>query len=123
MLYVVLAFLWVPMTQHCQLEALGVIEKTCTAPTGNDGHSCAGDACNELENGGFKPSSDSLTNVPAPQLLACACAICLNLAPLNAAVAEVPSSSAAESPLDWVPSWQFIRRAALPSRAPSLMVA
>lgn len=122
MLYVLLAFLWVPLTQHCELEALGFIEKTCAPVASNEGHSCGGDSCNELENGGYKPSSDGI-KVAAPHLLAFACAIRLNLAPVDPTVAEISLLPTAESPLDWVPSWQFVRRAAPPSRAPSLIVA
>lgn len=115
-----LALAWVPLTQHCGLEALGVLATHCSDAASTDSHGCAGDGCKQVENGGYKPSSGSI-KVPAPQLLVCACALCLNLGPLNFPVLETAAAPSGGRPFDWVPSWLFVRRAAPPSRAPSLV--
>lgn len=119
--YILLTLLWVPLTQHCGWEALGLVAKTCTAVVCSDVRPCAGDACKEMENGSYKSSSDGI-KASAPQLLAVAGA-CLNLASVNPIVAQPPPPSAVERPFDWVPSWQFVRRAAPPARAPALIAA
>ena len=122
MFYILLALLWVPLTQHCGWEALGIITKTCAGVACSDVRSCEGDACKEIESGSYKSSSDGV-KVPAPQLLPFAGAICLILAPVNPIVVQPPPPSAVERPFDWVPSWQFVRRAAPPARAPSSLIA
>ncbi len=84
--------------------------------------SCAKDGCNTLESGSYKLGVVK-TKAPAPTLHA---PLFLVLMPttLTVAVAEfgfTPEEFA--RPLDWVPSWQFVRRAAPPSRAPAITLA
>ena len=71
----------------------------------------------------LKLSGDTL-KVPAPDLFVCVCQLCLHQIQLDATRELVPSSAALYArPRDWVPSWQFVRRAAPPSRAPTLLCA
>ena len=65
-----LAF-WLPATQHCSLENLpGLSFLRCAGDT--DGKSdCAGDSCDTVEKGSYKPSDNSRV-APAPVLLAIA---------------------------------------------------
>lgn len=117
--------LWLGATQHCNLEAAGILtphaesgpENGCCAGT-DDG--CAADGCESVENGAFRNGSDGAT-LDVPVFSCCDFLVCLNLDPRPA---EVAASSAwltdFERPLDWVPTWQFVQRAALSPRAPSL---
>jgi len=54
-------------------------------------------------------------------LAACTCFLCLQLLPLVVAVEPIFAVTSSESPEHWVPVWQFVRRAAPLSRAPSLI--
>lgn len=118
-----MAWLWLPATQHCDLEAAGVLAAHCEhAGLFGCGESCAGDGCNVLEGGSYKLGNGTL-KVPAPQLAACLCFICLNAAPVLVGAVESFSRSYHEHPLDWVPCWQFARRAALLPGAPSFVLA
>lgn len=120
-LCLVLALLWVPLTKHCALEAAGILAPQCSQ-TCSDGEACDGDACTQFENASYKLGT-TLLKVPAPALLACARAIWIGPTPLEIASLEIIPPDAAEHPRGWVASWQFVRRAAPPSRAPSSMMA
>ena len=114
---------WLPVTQHCNLEAIGVITHQC--PDGcTSGPGQSGDNCGDLETGFYKVAAD-LLKAPAPDLLACDFFLCVRLVNEVAHPAPVlrPMESAYERPLDWVTTWNFVRRAAPPSRAPSLLGA
>lgn len=122
---VVLLALWLPTTQHCGLEAAGLItaetphgtEAGC-CQTGSD--RCAHDGCNVVE-GNLAKSSNEAIKVPMPSLAACTCFLCLQVLPPVVAVEPIFAVTASESPEHWVPVWQFVRRAAPLSRAPSLV--
>lgn len=108
--------LWVPLTAHCSLEKLpGLSFLNCPADTA-DTH-CDDEACRTIESGSYKISSDS-----AVVALPAVCVTWTVLADLN----ETFSVSCAASlrPLLQPPAlpkqWQFVFRAALPVRAPSL---
>ena len=122
MLCFLLALAWVPVTQHCELEAMGLISNQCASTGHADGHSCGGDSCNEVEKGAYKPASGDL-KLPSPLLLACACAVCSAIAALIPPVQELPSPTIVEPPRELGPTWQFVQRAAPLSRAPSAILA
>ncbi|MBL9188411.1 MAG: hypothetical protein JNK23_13075 [Opitutaceae bacterium] len=118
---VILAAMWLPATEHCVWEAAGVLAEAC--PDGCVMDSTGKDGCDTVENGAYKPVGDTL-KTPAPSLFVCACCLCLHQIRLDAAREHVaPPDALFERPLDWVPTWQFVQRAALSPRAPSLMVA
>lgn len=114
--------LWLPATLHCDVEALDLSELFQCAV---DHHSepvaatpCADDACDEVENGWFKPSSENLS-IAAPSL--CACILCF-ACPLPARSLTPPVAGPAETlaaPPEIARTWQFVSRAAPLARAPS----
>jgi len=118
---VVLLALWLPATQHCGLEAAGLIaadaHEGCAEASCDH---CTHDGCNVVE-GGFVKSSHEALKAPTPPLVACTCFLCLRL--LTPVLAIEPNLAVSESvsPEHWVPVWQFVRRAAPVSRAPSLI--
>lgn len=122
MLCFLLALAWVPVTQHCELEAIGLIANQCDSITHAEGHSCVGDACNQLESGAYKPTNGSL-KAPSPVLMACACVMCSGIVAVIPPAVELPSRIIVEPPPELRPTWRFVRRAAPLSRAPSSIQA
>lgn len=121
-----LAILWIAATQHCALEAAGILAHVCDHGEGaTSAEHCKGDDCRTVEKGGYK-ISEGLAKVSPPQLVSCLCLLGLGVSPaptlVDTEAANLPRPFF-ELPFDWVPSWQFVRRAAPPSRAPSLMMA
>jgi len=119
---IVLLALWLPTTQHCGLEAAGLIaaeaphgaEQGC-CPTGES--PCSHDGCNVVE-GQLAKTGNGTIKLPVP-LEACTCILCLQLLPRFEAAEPVFAVKASESPEHWIPVWQFVHRAAPLSRAPS----
>jgi hypothetical protein len=120
---VLLVAFWLLATQHCGLEAAEIFEphksadQTC-CPEG-EAH-CSHDGCEMVEDGGFRADSDA-PGIPTPQFATCLNFICWDLSVPPLKVCEGDSSAERfERSLNWVPTWQFVRRAALSPRAPSL---
>lgn len=115
--------LWLPATQHCGLEAAGLIaaeaQHASPAQCCDTSTRCAHDGCNVIENGLIKPASEA--KVLAPDLSGCLCFICLQLAQPGMLDESALVVADPNDPLDWVPIWQFMRRAAPLARAPSLL--
>lgn len=115
-----LVVLWLPATLRCEIETLPGLEFLgCATPcNGADDKSCSD--CANLETGLVKISNDQI-KAPAPaELLLCQCEFCLR-----------PEFSAPDSGVrvtrqqtgtrdERQRTWHFVRRAALPSRAPSV---
>lgn len=106
------------------LEAAGLLgaeadHKEFAACCDTDG-GCSHDGCNLVETGLIKIASSSL-KVPAPDLSACLCFLCVQLSLPDTLTAPISRVSAAEQPIDWLPTWQFVRRAAPLAQAPSLL--
>ena len=121
LVYLTLA-LWLPATQHCALEAAGLVSVTCNDCSSAD-HCGGKDGCSTVESGGYKPAVDALKAL-APDLIICASYFCSQLVLFQAerALATLPRKTA-DRPRDWVPTWNFVRRAAPSPRAPSLSLA
>lgn len=117
--------LWLPATQHCTLEAAGLIapeaEHAETSSCCDTDERCSHDGCGLVENGLIK-TADASFKVPAPDLSVCLCFLCVQLVLPAAPDAPAVPVTAAEHPLDWLPTWQFERRAAPPVRAPGCIV-
>lgn len=117
--------LWLWGTQHCTLEAAGILDGVGAVPacaSDDNGH-CVADGCDTVENGAYRVT-DASVPVPAPEAICPDCCLCLALlAPL----AEEPVCFATAEPfvpdLSWVPAWHFERRLAPPPRAPSRLLA
>lgn len=117
--------LWLWGTQHCTLEAAGVldhvgIESACDSDENNH---CVADGCDEVENGAYRVT-DSSIQVPAPEAVCPDCCLCLALlTPQEEQPVCFATAEPVVSDLSWVPVWHFERRMAPPSRAPSLLLA
>ena len=115
-----MAAFWLVVTQHCGLEAAGILGHGCEQ--GDGSHSCDTpdhtDGCQLVEGGSYKTSSGTL-KISGPQLVVC---LWLIRTAEREVVRKVPASCReyAERPRDWVPSWRFAQRTALAPRAPSL---
>lgn len=115
-----LAFAWMPLTAHCQIESLTGLEvlrcapaEACAAPAGSP---CDSGLCCSWESGQYHlPQSQPVAAAPLaavlPQLLALAAE-----KPPTATVARVLADALPKTPRPW----QFSLRAALPVRAPSI---
>lgn len=113
-----LAILWVPITQHCLLEAAHGSELLQCEHSTNG--SCTHDGCRIIEEGSYKTDSSSVKLTP-PSILTLACLYWIVSAPeLEFRDVRIADEELAR-PLNWVPAWQFVRRAAPPARAPSLL--
>jgi len=122
---VVLLALWLPATQHCGLEAAGFFSMdgshgTAAVCCNGSGTACSHDGCRVVESEVSKPTNEAI-KVPAPSLLACACFICLQLLIPDMSAEPTLVVAEADRAQRWVPAWHFVRRAALPARAPSLV--
>lgn len=117
--------LWLGALQHCNLEAAGIL--TSGAEAGSDAGCCSGseagcetDHCNVVESGACLNVDGGVT-LHVPEFSCCECLICLNVAFASVADRErVPVDTSFDLPLNWVPTWQFVQRAALLPGAPSL---
>lgn len=121
----VLLALWLPATQHCGLEAAGLITAdsadepiACCAPTATV---CAYDSCHVIEQFTPKTANDSL-QVQAPDFVACVGFICVPFVDRELSTEPVVSVVATDQPISWVPTWHFARRAAPLPRAPAILV-
>lgn len=114
------------MTQHCDLEAAGLIVgkaphsdmADCSEPASS--HCAHHDGGSVIEGNLVKQNNDTI-KVPMPSLIVCTCFLCLQLLTPQLAVEPTLAVAQSDHPQDWVPVWQFVRRAAPLSRAPSLL--
>lgn len=99
-----------------------MIPITCEDEQGAcDSTSGAADGCKTVENASYKKATQVL-KVPAPNLAECVCFVCYHVALSDSMLEPVVSPlGKTDRPLDWVTTWQFTRRQALPSRAPSFL--
>lgn len=114
MLFALLA-LWAAAEDHCNLEAAGLMPSQCAADCGKG--TTKDDGCEMIENAQYKNTLDHL-KVPPPQLLLCLIA----LAPAIQVEAPTPLEPARYAePETLARTWQFVERAAPPSRAPAVI--
>jgi len=113
---------WLPATEHCALEAAGLVPQTCRDDC-SLGQRNGADGCSVIEGAIYKPSTQVL-KVLSPELLTCACHLCLQMIPWDAAQVIAPASAAAaDRPRKWTTAWHFVRRAAPLPGAPSRSLA
>ncbi|MDF9832052.1 hypothetical protein M2103_000260 [Ereboglobus sp. PH5-5] len=126
-----MAALWLPATQHCMLDAIGLIEAHVIDhdhQTGCDRHTDttqhAHDTCVLVEFSSWLDTAENL-NAPAPSARdACACLIETLSAPSGAlCVFASPPPAFPSDPPDWLPSRHFTERTAPVSRAPAASLA
>jgi hypothetical protein len=115
-----LVALWLPATLRCEIETLPGLEFLgCATPcNGADDKGCSD--CANLETGLVKISNDQI-KAPAPtELLPCQCEFCLRSEFLEPDPdGNVPRQQTGTSD-ERQRTWHFVRRAALPARAPSV---
>jgi len=113
---------WMTAANHCGLEVAGVI---ATIAGGDSAECCADkqagcafDSCSVTEDGTTLSTAKSTTVCPP---VVCDCFSCRLLITPRAPEFIGPNVGADATPwLEWMPAWQFERRAVLPARAPSL---
>lgn len=113
---IVLMVLWLPATQHCDLEAAGILADAgcCAADEG-----CAQDDCVMVESGHYKSGVGTL-KLPPPVWTILAGDVAPPASRLAAVqdfafhVGAVPVAGEG-----WLPPWQFARRAAPLPGAPA----
>ena len=118
-----MALLWVPATAHCRIEALGIDFVSCADACHDQAPDAPhNDGCGVVESGLYKTGSHLVKVAPSLTTL-CACFIALPVLEPDAKSGPGIATAQSERPRDWVPTWQFIQRAALSPRAPSLVLA
>lgn len=114
----VLLVLWMPATSHCALEAVGLLEQSAACAATAD---CVGDSCKVVESG-FLKQTNQMAKVVAPDFSVCLLSLCLQIvAPTTLVTVADFSLGVPVEPQDWVVSWTFEHRTALPANAPSLV--
>ena len=124
LLVVLLALLWAPVTSHCLLERLPGLDflSCCPHDPGqceDKEKDCETDSCAVIEQGLYKLQEHS-DLIPKPQTAAAAFLLDFVFSPMRIdsreeSVQPMPPSPPLSS------AWQFIYRAAVPVRAPSLL--
>lgn len=125
MALVLVCILWIAASNHCELEAAGFVpgatgaEADTCCPHSSGG--CDEDICGVAENAPILWGAKIVT-VQAP--VVCGCHVCLfSLEFAEPALPTDLRSAGPEPWLDWLPAWQFERRAVLPARAPTKLRA
>ena len=113
---------WLPATHHCDLEAAGIgflTHEDHASSTCRD--TCTDDACHTIEGVSFIKGVNTLRALPPPVTELCGCHLDL-LLPLEQQEGFA-TLSAGEPPQVLVlhRTWQFVRRTALPARAPDFL--
>ena len=114
---VLLLIFWVAAKEHCNLEAAGLLPDTCVTDCGE----MAGedDGCVVVERAQFKSATDH-PKVPPPQIrLVRIAAIVLASQPETKPTVLIERAAEPEARRR---TWQFIERAAPPTRAPATVV-
>ena len=117
-----LATLWLPATLCCAVEAAGW-EVLCSNESCHEGEPGEVlDGCSVVEEGGYQSAVSNLKVAP-PTADLCACLICLRALELGLEAQRAVVVAETTRPRDWVPIWQFERRAAAPAHAPDSLIA
>lgn len=114
--------LWLPVTQHCALEAAGVeLLAKCDHGSSSCEEVCAKDACESFKDTSFSGANFALRTLPPPAQILSACLFFL--APPLLTIDERGLVAAEDPPEVRIlhRTWAFARRTALPARAPDLV--
>lgn len=113
------AFLWLPVSAHCQLESVPGLEfLRCVvdAQTPGDSTDCGDSGCCAVEKSPYK-STQARVTIPSPDLLPL---LPVALADITDILSdEVSAAAFAAVPPELPKCWQFAFRTASPPRAPS----
>jgi hypothetical protein len=108
----------------CALEAAGW-EIMCSDDSCHESDSAktaAADGCNAVEDGAYQSAIPSLKVAPSFAAL-CVCFICIRPFEPELETEHALFVSEIARTRDWVPVWQFERRAAAPAHAPDSLIA
>ena len=112
------AFIWLPVSAHCQLETVPGLEfLRCASDAQNSNGHCTDTGCCSAEKSQYKAEQLRLT-LPSPDLLPIS--LVPLLTPANSLPDEVSLGILTAAPPQLLKSWQFTSRTALPVRAPSI---
>ena len=117
--------LWLPATQHCDLEAAGVMawdERGHTHAESPCKQSCENDVCPTVEGASYSAASHLLRVLP-PDVFVVLSLIDLLPAPLVIEDQEAFFTGDPPELQKILRTWQFSRRTALPARAPDLIAS
>jgi hypothetical protein len=125
-LLLVLVALWLPATLHCQLKAVGLVWTPAHADKADccaAGQPCDRDGCNSIEKSTYK-FGDTDSKATLPDFTTGLCLLCLLcLAVLLSGALTLKVNERLDQLSGWIQNWQFVRRAAPPPRAPSMLLA
>ncbi len=117
---------WLGASQHCNLEAAGILthhEESCASHCPDSLDGCHTDGCHVVESSAYRVSASS-SLVAVPSLMACDCLICLSLvAPPFDDALSVWVLTSIDRVQHWVPAWHFERRTVAAPGAPSSLIA
>ena len=122
-MFALAAFLWLPVSAHCQLETIPGLEfLRCVSDNQsrpNQGH-CGDTGCCSAEKSQYKSEQLRLT-LPSPDLMPIPATPLTPLSNLaNGLPDEVSLGILTAAPPESLKNWQFLSRTALPVRAPSI---
>lgn len=126
-LSLLLVAFWFLATQHCVLEASELFSHHETSAAigccSTQSEGCEADGCKAVEDGQYRTDAKTL-KASAPDLAVVALLLCpqLVLAP-SADDTGLTAKERRQVAPDWVPAWQFERRAAAPAHAPDSLIA
>lgn len=113
-----LTLAWLPVTAHCQMEALPGFEfLECASHSAPSGDDCSENGCCAVESSSYQASRHEDTNVAV---------VFLHEIPRAAIAVDVSLQERIHlgiltaAPPELARSWQFVSRTALPVRAPSV---
>lgn len=123
-LAVAFAVIWLPVTAHCELEAIGIFDFEQVAEEGccDPQEGCTDDACETIEGANLVPTSLS---VKAPVQVVINDDVLTDVLVRLMAETSVTTSTFpqhADRTTAGEPAWHFTRRAAGLARAPSIRV-
>ncbi len=118
-----LALSWLPAALHCGLEDAGVLavaEACCSHDDASQESktACGLASCAEIESGRYQVNTADVKLAPPAWLPDFAPPLLVTLLLLEDE--RNTEIRAIEAPPELLPTWQFVRRAAPPSRAPSI---
>jgi hypothetical protein len=105
---------WLAAKEHCNLEATGWLPDVCATDCGKE--TPKDDGCEKVESAQYKQTCEHV-KAPPPALLLCSFALACGLQEVEAPPVLAPEPWA--EPQTLARTWQFMERAAPPSRAPA----
>ena len=107
----------------CAIEAAG-FDVLCSNDACHDSspRKATNDGCCVVEDGNYQ-STVSPVKVAPPLIAHCVCFICVKAFAPELEIREAAVVSEISRPCDWIPIWQFERRAAATAYAPDSLIA